>query len=275
MQQANDKASYSPAFFPQHVSCCFIFPLCPFKSKLILISSLLNPITSSSLYPSWFVFLSQDYSAGSLPNLGYSCYLLLFIFSPVLSLVLLPLPAAAAATAKSLQSCLTLCNPMDCSLPGFSNHGIFLATVLEWGAIVFSFPLPTTQISVFPGYCPCSLLFKTFCRWSHPHLHLQAQLRSLPNPLTPFPAAYCHLPILWLLSLIYSKQNFLYILHPCYSKIRQNTFLVSWLIIDPFHPDLIVRNLLISLSFFSQWQKSSVWPNIIYSTTGALILLFF
>ena len=138
MQQVNDKASYSPAFFPQHVSCCFIFPLCPFKSKLILISSLLNPITSSSLHPSWFVFLSQDYSAGSLPNLGYSCYLLLFIFSPVLSLVLLPLPAAAAATAKSLQSCLTLCNPMDCSLPGFSTHGILQARTREWVAISFS-----------------------------------------------------------------------------------------------------------------------------------------
>ena len=31
---------------------------------------------------------------------------------------------AAAAAAKSLQSCLTLCDPMDCSLPGFSIHGI-------------------------------------------------------------------------------------------------------------------------------------------------------
>ena len=44
----------------------------------------------------------------------------------------------AAAAAKSLQSCPTLCDPMDCSLPGFSIHGIFRATVLEWGAIAFS-----------------------------------------------------------------------------------------------------------------------------------------
>ena len=36
------------------------------------------------------------------------------------------------------QSCLTLSDPMDCSLPGFSVHGIFRATVLEWGAIAFS-----------------------------------------------------------------------------------------------------------------------------------------
>ena len=36
------------------------------------------------------------------------------------------------------QSCLTLSDPMDCSLPGSSIHGIFQATVLEWGAIAFS-----------------------------------------------------------------------------------------------------------------------------------------
>ena len=36
------------------------------------------------------------------------------------------------------QSCLTLCDPMDCSLPGSSVHGIFQAGVLEWIAISFS-----------------------------------------------------------------------------------------------------------------------------------------
>ena len=35
------------------------------------------------------------------------------------------------------QSCLTLSDPMDCSLPGSSIHGIFQARVLEWGAIAF------------------------------------------------------------------------------------------------------------------------------------------
>ena len=46
--------------------------------------------------------------------------------------------ASATAAAKSLQSCPTLCDPMDCSLPGSSVHGIFPARVLEWGAIAFS-----------------------------------------------------------------------------------------------------------------------------------------
>ena len=36
------------------------------------------------------------------------------------------------------QSCLTLSDPMDCSLPGSSIHGIFQATVLEWDVIAFS-----------------------------------------------------------------------------------------------------------------------------------------
>ena len=36
------------------------------------------------------------------------------------------------------QSCLTLSDPIDCSPPGSSVHGIFQARVLEWGAIAFS-----------------------------------------------------------------------------------------------------------------------------------------
>ena len=36
------------------------------------------------------------------------------------------------------QSCPTPRDPMDCSPPGFSVHGIFQARVLEWGAIAFS-----------------------------------------------------------------------------------------------------------------------------------------
>ena len=45
---------------------------------------------------------------------------------------------AAAAAAKSLQSCLTLCNPIDGSPPGSVDPGIFQARILEWVAIAFS-----------------------------------------------------------------------------------------------------------------------------------------
>ena len=45
------------------------------------------------------------------------------------------------------QSCLTLRDPMDCSLPGSSIHGIFQARVLEWSAIGFSNALFLLNIS--------------------------------------------------------------------------------------------------------------------------------
>jgi len=48
-----------------------------------------------------------------------------------------PKPVSPAA-AKLLQSCPTLCDPMDCSPPGFSVHGILQARTLEWVAISFS-----------------------------------------------------------------------------------------------------------------------------------------
>ena len=40
--------------------------------------------------------------------------------------------------SEAAQSCLTLCNPMDCGLSGSSVHGIFQARVLEWIAVSFS-----------------------------------------------------------------------------------------------------------------------------------------
>ena len=53
------------------------------------------------------------------------------------------------------QSCSTLCNPMDCSLPGSSVRGILQARVLEWVAIPFSrgssLPRDWTQVSCIAG----------------------------------------------------------------------------------------------------------------------------
>ena len=46
------------------------------------------------------------------------------------------------------QSCPTLSDPMDCSLPGSSVHGIFQARVLEWGAVAFS--QQCTRVSFSP-----------------------------------------------------------------------------------------------------------------------------
>ena len=58
----------------------------------------------------------------------------------------------AAAAAKSLQSCPTLCNPVVCSPSGSSVHGILQARILEWVAIPTPGDLPD------PGIKPVSLV---------------------------------------------------------------------------------------------------------------------
>ena len=52
---------------------------------------------------------------------------------------------SACVHAKSLQSCLTLCDPMNCSPPGSSIHGILQARILEWVA------MPSSRGSSHPG----------------------------------------------------------------------------------------------------------------------------
>ena len=58
------------------------------------------------------------------------------------------------------QSCLTLRNPMDCSLPGSSIHGIFQARVLEWGAIAFSSLKPGLKDFEHVNELNCMQLFE-------------------------------------------------------------------------------------------------------------------
>ena len=60
--------------------------------------------------------------------------------------------AAAAAAAKSLQSCLTLFDPLDCSPPGSSVHGIFWARILE---LPFPPPGDLPDPGIEPGLQDC------------------------------------------------------------------------------------------------------------------------
>ena len=55
---------------------------------------------------------------------------------------------------EAAQSCLTLCDPMDCSLPGSSVHGILQARILEWGAIAFSVIINAQNLF----FCECLYL---------------------------------------------------------------------------------------------------------------------
>ena len=60
---------------------------------------------------------------------------------------------------KKCQLCLTLCDPTDCSLPGFSVHGIHQAKILEWVAIPFS-KVPSHRNYIVP----CAIVWAT--NWS-------------------------------------------------------------------------------------------------------------
>ena len=59
------------------------------------------------------------------------------------------------------QLCPTLSDPMDCSPPGFSIHGIFQARVLEWGAIAFSEYPYYYKIIIEENYLGCMGTFYT------------------------------------------------------------------------------------------------------------------
>ena len=76
------------------------------------------------------------------------------------------------------QSCPTLCDPMDCSLPGSSVHGIFQARELEWVAISFSrgssWPRDRTQVSCIVG--------RRFTVWATREVHeVQEEFFLLPK----------------------------------------------------------------------------------------------
>ena len=61
------------------------------------------------------------------------------------------------------QLCQTLSDPMDCSLPGSSIHGVFQARVLEWGATACSicFMLTVIKFKLYPFYTYATDFFFT------------------------------------------------------------------------------------------------------------------
>ena len=74
-------------------------------------------------------------------------------------------PLKVKNESEVAQSCLTLCDPMDYSLPGSSVHGIFQARVLEWGASVFSGILSIYLLSVNPWASNLRLLILYFLNY--------------------------------------------------------------------------------------------------------------
>ena len=93
------------------------------------------------------VFSNQEYCSGllfppprDLPNPGIepTSHVFPVLAGRFFTLDILDILAAASDAAKLLQSCPTLCNPIDGSPPGSPVPGILQARLLEWGAIAFS-----------------------------------------------------------------------------------------------------------------------------------------
>ena len=79
-------------------------------------------------------------------------------------------------SAQSLQSCLTLWNPIDCSPPDSSVHGILQARILEWVAISFSSGSPDPGIKLMSLMSPAlaGRFFTTSATWEALREHMQA-----------------------------------------------------------------------------------------------------
>ena len=126
--------------------------------------------------------------------------------------------------AKSLHSCPTLCDPMDCSLPGSSVHGVLQAGIQEWVTLLSSRGSSWSNPALW-------------CLWSLWHW----QAGSLPlvppgNPLAPLGNKYSHLPS--------------YILLP--SRIlNQILFLSIWLLATDFLFSILLPQLPSSCFFVS------------------------
>ena len=100
------------------------------------------------------------------------------MFSKLFSIKFIPCHYMKVSWSQVAQSCPTLCDPMDHSLPGSSVHGIFQARILEWVAISFSRgssqPRDWTQVSRIIGRC-----FYPLSQWGSPLYGISCQLKYI------------------------------------------------------------------------------------------------
>ena len=205
------------------------------------------------------------------------------------------------------QSCQTLCNPMDCSLPGSSVHAISQARILEWVAIPFSQDSSSPEIN--PGspalqadsslsepswwWCSVTKSCPTFClpvNYSMPDFSVLHSFPEFAQTHVMMPSSHlilCH-PLLLLPSVfasirVFSKESALCIRQSKYwsfsiSPSNEYSGLISFRI-DWF--DLVVQGTLKSLLQHHSSKASVLWHSVIfmvqlshpYMTTGKTIAL--
>ena len=82
----------------------------------------------------------------------------------------------------AIQSCLTPCDPMDCSPPGSPVHGVFQARTLEWVAISFSRGFP---VATYMCVCVCVFFYHILF-----HMVYYTALNIVPRAMQQDPAVY-------------------------------------------------------------------------------------
>ena len=100
----------------------------------------------------------------------------------------LPFPSLMRESEVA-QSCPTLCDPMYCSLPGSSVHGIFQARVLKWGAIAFSkqmFQIPGNKQRYGPYFDPCLVGYLLYFYRNTTHSSILKNTFDSPGNLNVF-----------------------------------------------------------------------------------------
>ena len=107
-----------------HLVKAMVFPVVMYGCELMLLLSRVSSVWLCATHRQQPTRLRHPWDSLGM-NTGVGCHFLLQCMK-------------VKSQSEVAQSCPTLSNPMDWSLPGSSVHGIFQARVLEWGAIAFS-----------------------------------------------------------------------------------------------------------------------------------------
>ena len=164
---------------------------------------------------------------------------------------------------KVAQSCLTLCDPMDCSLPGSSFHGIFQARILKWVAISFSrissWPRDWTWVSCIVG--------RHFTFWAtYKGILLLVSHWVMSNSLQPLDLQHARLPC------AFSWQNSISLCTASFHIPRPNlpvTPGVSWLPTSAFQSPIMKRTSFLGVSTKRSCRSSQ---NCSTSASSALLV---
>ena len=148
---------------------------------------------------------------------------------------------AHACVCSVVQLCLTLCNPMDCSLPGSSVHGIFQARILERVAISSSrgssWPRDQTCISCI---CIGRRIFYHSTTWGSSVCMSVLISQFVPPPCSLLPWAHIHS------------------LHLCLHSFPASRFI--WTIFSRFHIDVLLYNTcFLFLTYFTLCDCRSIY----------------